>query len=227
MSSTESIATPALPTSPTTCGWSSRSRGASPDRTRPTAPSARPRDSGGRTRSSLPRVPKPPYWRIVHRRLAYIVARGPRTNGSMPGIPPTMSSASRSSAVYSGLTAMPSGVCHTSVSGSAPRSSELADARHGLSAGSGASLLLTAHPLARRSQPTAPVATILAVHRRPRTRAGFELRHVADRAARSGTERCVVSVRRVGRGRSHVRPACVGAAGPTFGVGRAACPRQD
>jgi hypothetical protein len=41
-------------------------------------------------------VEKPAYWRIVHGRLAYIVARTPRRNGSKPGSEST-AAASRSS----------------------------------------------------------------------------------------------------------------------------------
>ena len=55
-----------------------RSRGGWRDRRRSTAPSARPSDCRGRTRFDSSAVEKPEYCRIVHGRLAYIVARGPR-----------------------------------------------------------------------------------------------------------------------------------------------------
>src|SRR5882724_3599353 len=59
---------------------------------------------------------------MVQGRLAYIVARTPRRNGSKPGRLSTASSPSRSAAVKSGFTAMPSGVFHTSDDGSSPSS---------------------------------------------------------------------------------------------------------
>ncbi len=49
-----------------------------------------------------------------------MVARGPRRNGKSPGTPSRKSRPWTSPAVYSGLTASPSGVCHSRPSGSAP-----------------------------------------------------------------------------------------------------------
>src|SRR3954454_19889155 len=85
---------------------------------------------------------------MVHGRFAYIVARGPRTNGSIPGSPPTVSSASRSAAVYSGFTPMPSGVSHVNVPGSAPFSSLAARSRQ---RSSSASLMCVSEP--RKTRP--------------------------------------------------------------------------
>ena len=77
---------------------------------------------------------KPAYWRTVHGRAVYMDAYGPRVNGNWPGggLAGAGSSApGRSSAVYSGLTAMPSGVFHVSVSaGSLPLSSFVAISVH-------------------------------------------------------------------------------------------------
>ena len=42
-------------------------------------------DSRGKTRSNSSAVEKPAYWRKVHGRPAYIVARTPRVNGGKPG----------------------------------------------------------------------------------------------------------------------------------------------
>ena len=67
-------------------------------------------------------VEKPAYWRIVHGRCAYIVGCGPRTNGSNPGSVSAYGRSFVSAAVYSGLTAMPSGVCQVRLSTGAPRS---------------------------------------------------------------------------------------------------------
>ena len=53
------------------------------DRTRPTAPSGRRRDCGGKTRSTPP-VEKPAYWRIVHGCRRYIAGWGPRRYGGSP-----------------------------------------------------------------------------------------------------------------------------------------------
>jgi hypothetical protein len=61
-------------------------------------------------------VEKPAYCRIVQGRAAYIVACGPRRKGAKPGSVSAYGSPSRSCAVYSGLTAMPSGVCQFSAS---------------------------------------------------------------------------------------------------------------
>ena len=190
MSSTESNATPALPTSPTTrADGRCRSHGGSPGRTQPTGPSARPRGSRGRERVRLfPVAGSPPYCRIVHRRFVYIVARGPRANSSRPGTPPTVSSASRSAAVYSGLTAMSSGVCRTRACRGPRRASRCLPMR------ARPPVVGQVRCSCSRHTPLLGAATILAVHRRSRTRAVFELRQFTNRAARSGTERCVVSV---------------------------------
>src|SRR5947207_8394852 len=53
---------------------------------------------------------------MVQGRLVYIVARTPRRKGSKPGRVPTASRPSRSSAVYSGWTGIPSGVVQVSAS---------------------------------------------------------------------------------------------------------------
>ena len=66
-------------------GGRCRSRGGWRGRTPPTGPSARRRGWPGRRRSTPRRWRSPAYWRIVHGRLVYIVARTPRTNGSNPG----------------------------------------------------------------------------------------------------------------------------------------------
>ena len=63
---------------------------------------------------------KPAYWRIVHGRTAYIVACGPRRKGSKPGNVFAWGRSFTSSAVYSGLTAMPSGVTQFSATTSPP-----------------------------------------------------------------------------------------------------------
>jgi hypothetical protein len=65
-------------------------------------------------------VENPAYCRIVHGRLAYMVARTPREKGANPGSESSPSTPARSAAVYSGRTSMPSGVCQISVSASAP-----------------------------------------------------------------------------------------------------------
>src|SRR5256885_234996 len=49
-----------------------------------------------------------------------MVARGPRTNGKTPGSVSMKSRCSTSARVQRGFTSMPSGVCHTRPSGSAP-----------------------------------------------------------------------------------------------------------
>src|SRR5262249_14934331 len=67
---------------------------------------------------------------MVHGRPAYIDARTPRVKGAKPGSPGSQSSTS--SAVYRGLTSIPSGVCQvrslplTSLSASAFQSSVVA-----------------------------------------------------------------------------------------------------
>ena len=80
---------------------------------------------------------------------------------------------SRSAAVYSGLTSMPSGVCQTSVSGSAPFSSLAASSRH--RARSSAIGRERTERSPRRSEPAEPATTVSARHatlgrRRGRTR---------------------------------------------------------
>ena len=62
-------------------GGRSRSRGASRDRTRPRGPSARRQVRADRSAFESSAVEKPAYWRMVHGRFAYIVARGPRRYG--------------------------------------------------------------------------------------------------------------------------------------------------
>src|SRR5258706_14142619 len=63
---------------------------------------------------------------MVHGRPAYIVARGPRTNGNCPGTVSIKDRPFRSCVVYSGFSASPSGVCHVRPSGSPPCNSFLA-----------------------------------------------------------------------------------------------------
>ena len=86
MSSTESIATPALPTSPddarVVAVVAAVGREVEGDR-QALLPGGEVR--AGRTRSTPRRSRSPAYWRIVHGRLAYIVARTPRTNGVEAG----------------------------------------------------------------------------------------------------------------------------------------------
>ena len=65
---------------------------------------------------------------MVHGRAAYIVACGPRTYGSKPGSVSAYGRPSRSRAVYSGFTAMPSGVTQLSAS-TLPPGADLAAAR--------------------------------------------------------------------------------------------------
>src|SRR5574337_1787686 len=57
---------------------------------------------------------------MVHGRTAYIVACGPRTNGSKPGSVSVCARPCRSAAVYSGLTVRPSGVTQFSASSRPP-----------------------------------------------------------------------------------------------------------
>ena len=91
MSSTESIATPTRPTSPSARAssesmpiWVGRSNATE----RPVCPASR---------STLKRalvcaaVPNPAYWRIVQRRPRYIVGCTPRVNGKVPGSPSAVS----------------------------------------------------------------------------------------------------------------------------------------
>ena len=63
---------------------------------------------------------------------AYIVACGPRTNGSSPGSVSVAGNPARSCAVYSGLTTSESGVCQFSDSSGAPRNDSSAAAAHTL-----------------------------------------------------------------------------------------------
>src|SRR5881397_1431933 len=87
ISSRVEIATPTRPTSPRTIGaslsypiWVGKSNAT----LRPSFPWAK-RYLNRRFVSFA--VPKPAYWRIVHRRPRYIVARIPRVNGGSPGNP--------------------------------------------------------------------------------------------------------------------------------------------
>ncbi|MCY1362486.1 hypothetical protein D9M69_492060 [compost metagenome] len=65
-------------------------------------------------------VEKPAYWRMVQGRTAYMVACGPRMKGSKPGKVLVCGRWAVSSAVYSGLTQMPSGVSQFSAFTSPP-----------------------------------------------------------------------------------------------------------
>ena len=80
MSSTESTATPALPTSPVTRGGRCRSAvGGEVKRDRHALPA---RCQGLAIKALLSSaVEKPAYWRMVQGRAAYMVAWGPRTRG--------------------------------------------------------------------------------------------------------------------------------------------------
>src|SRR4051812_805166 len=114
MSSSESIATPTLPTSPAARGWSESYPicvGRSKAHDRPVCPA--PRRKWKRSLVSAA-VPNPEYWRIVHGRVRYIWPYTPRVYGGVPASPSAVmgsnSTASRSAAVYCGFTSMPESV---------------------------------------------------------------------------------------------------------------------
>ncbi len=86
-SSKESMATPTRPTSPRAMGWSESYPicvGRSKATERPVVPCSR-RYRYRRFVSSA--VPKPAYWRMVHRRPRYMVGWIPRVKGYSPGSP--------------------------------------------------------------------------------------------------------------------------------------------
>jgi len=85
MSSTESIATPVRPTSPTATG-SSESYPSCVGRSNATERPVWPRPSSVRKRRFVSSAdPKPAYWRIVHGRPRYMSTYGPLVNGKAPG----------------------------------------------------------------------------------------------------------------------------------------------
>ena len=92
-----------------------------------------------------------PYWRTVQGRPAYMVARGPRRKGIMPGSESRCSSSLMSSALYRGLTAMPSGVFQVNSSNGLPLHSLRARASHASSLFCGKSVIALAAPWQTRN----------------------------------------------------------------------------
>ena len=85
MSSTESIATPVRPTSPSAT-WSSESYPSWVGRSKATESPVWPRASRVRNRAFVSSAePNPAYWRIVQGRPRYMSGYGPRVNGNEPG----------------------------------------------------------------------------------------------------------------------------------------------
>ncbi len=96
MSSSESMATPTLPTSPSAMG-ASESSPICVGRSNATESPVWPASRSARNRAFVSSaVPNPAYWRIVHSRPRYIVGCGPLVNGYSPG-PPSCVSASQPS----------------------------------------------------------------------------------------------------------------------------------
>src|SRR6476646_5650767 len=116
ISSTESIATPVRPTSPSARGWS-ESRPICVGRSNATERPVWPCSNRYRKRRFVSSAaPKPAYWRIVHRRPRYIVGYGPRVNGNAPGSPRRSSGShpSRSRGSYNARSSIPESVTRCS-----------------------------------------------------------------------------------------------------------------
>src|ERR1700681_3014008 len=157
MSSTLSIATPALPTSPRARG-ESESRPICVGRSNATERPVCPASSRSLNRSLVfLALPKPAYWRIVHSRPRYIVGCTPRVNGYSPGKPRslTKSKSCKSSGSYARLISIPELVANFALrsgprfsDGLSLRSSQFLRASAILRSSSGIVLLDNNHQLA-------------------------------------------------------------------------------